>query len=325
MGKFDNFVSLDLGKMAADDTHFGKRSGKRIERFKVAPDTHRVMRILRGANDGSFYRIRSQHWGIPVGHGNTPPLSCARKHGDGTCYFCEEVNQYFNSGDPRQKELAQRMKSSVSVMSNVIDVNDPVNEDGTPKVLIWQYSWKLFQEVRAYFRDADYGDLTHPVTGRNFKISASIVSSQGNRKWTRYDLQVGAKPTELEHPEALNHLYDLDSTFPVKLYTYEEQQMIFDGTWDPRNPGQLPSPDAARPKPKPIASIFKSKEEAEPEAEPEADFESSKSSSSDDEFESSSSADGDDDWSDVLDDVDDDKQKAIRDKLDKLKKAAKKR
>jgi len=339
MGKYDNFVKIDHGKMNDDDSRFAKRGGKRFERLKIQVGSPRVIRFLRAPTDPSFYRIRSQHWGIPVGHGNTPPLLCARKHdSDGErCYFCEAVNDLFNNGDPNDRVLANRTKANVSVISNVIDVKDPVNADGTPKVLIWQYSWKVFQEIRAYFRDSDYGDLTHPETGRNFRVTASVVSSQGDRKWTRYDLQVGAQPTELEVPEALDHLYDIDASFPVKLYSYAEQKMIWDGTWDPRSGTSpaLPGPVATGShKPEKVefktalsvpemtksqADAFRKKiENPKPNM---ADW-VEKAAASEDEFESAASKD--DDWEDILDDVDDDKQKAIRAKLDALKKAAKK-
>ena len=257
--------------------------------------------------------MRSQHWGIPVGHGNTPPLSCSKKHEDTPCYFCEMVNEYYNSGDPRQNELARKSKASVSVIANVIDVKDPLNDDGTPKVLIWQFSWKLFQEVRSYFRDPDYGDLTHPETGRNFKITASVVSSQGARQWTRYDLQIGAKPTELDVPAALDHLYDLDNTFPVKVYTYDEQKMIFDGTWDPRT-GSKSLPSSA-------ASVAPKLDGPEPELPSAAATESPKDdefeTSKDDEFETAP----DDAWEDVLSE-DSGKQDDLKKKLDALKAAA---
>ena len=310
MGKFDNFVSLDLGQMAQDDSQFGRR--KRVNRLKVQVGQPRIIRILRGANDSTFYRVRSQHWNIPVGHGNVPPLACAKKHNDDSCYFCEMVNEYYNSGDPRLNEMARKMKSSVQVIANVIDVKDPYNEDGTPKVLLWQFSWKLFQEVRAYFRDPDYGDLTHPLTGRNFKISSSQVSSQGGKPWTRYELQVGAKPTELEVPDALDHLYDLDETYPVKLYSYDEQKMIFDGTWDPRSGSKaLPASTASK------APQLSAPTRPTPDA-PKVDDEFEPSTTvSDDEFETSS----DDEWGDVLAE-DTSKQVDMKKKLEALKAAA---
>jgi hypothetical protein len=325
MGNFDNFISLDLGKMDADDGRFGR--GKRIQRLKVAAGESKVIRILRGPTEASFYRIRSQHWKIPMGQGSNAPLSCSKKHADEPCYFCEQVNRLFNSDDPRENDLARQMKASVSVISNVIDVNDPVKEDGSPKVLIWNYSWKLFQDVRAYFRDPDYGDLTHPATGRNFKITASKVSSQGSRTWIRYDLQVGAKPTELEVPEALNNLHDLDETFPVKLYTYEEQKMIWNGEWNPRGGSAALPASAASTAPRiETTPAAPEKEEFETSADKDEgeDFETSADKDEGEDFETS--AQGDDEWDDLLDDsVDDEKQKDIRNKLNKLKKAAKKK
>jgi len=182
-------------------------------------------------------------------------------------------------------------------------------------VLIWQFSWKLFQEVRSYFRDPDYGDLTHPETGRNFKITASVVSSQGARQWTRYDLQIGAKPTGLDDPAALDHLYDLDTTFPVKVYTYDEQKMIFDGTWDPRSGSKsLPSsaasiaPKLDSPNPSPVAKATETDDADE--------FETASDDA--DEFETASD---DDEWGDVLAD-DSEKKNDMKKKLDALKAAA---
>ena len=319
MGKFDNFVSLDIGKMSADDNHFGARGAKRPDRLKVAPGETKVIRLLRAPDDSLFYRVRSQHWNIPVGHGKSgPPYACAAKHGTGSgsrCYFCEQVNDYYNSGDPRLKELASKSKQSISVVSNVLDVKNPYKADGSPNVMVWSYSWKMFQKVRAYFRDADYGDLTHPVTGRNFKLSASTATGNGGNSWIHHDLQIGANATELEVPEALDCLYDLDTCYPVKLYTYDEQKMIWDGTWDPRSGAPAleskspPKKSLQAPKEEPVAEEFEAEEEEE--APTEEAFEAA--------------ADSDDDWDDVLDDVDDDKQQAIRAKLDALKKAAKKK
>ena len=207
MGKYDDFIGLDLEEMNNDERQFGKR--KRIDRLKIPVGESKVIRFLRGPRDPKFYIVRKQHWGIPIGMGKTPPLPCNYSHFEESCYFCQVVNDYYNSGDPRKQDLARRMKASSSVMSNVIDADDPYNEDGTPKVQIYQYSWRLFSDIRSYFQNPEYGDLTHPMTGRNFKITASVVSSTGDRNWTRYDIQVGASPKELVAPEALDHLYDL--------------------------------------------------------------------------------------------------------------------
>ena len=232
MTNYDDFVSLDMDEMNKDGYRFGK--ARTINRLRILPGQPRVVRLLRAPTDNKYYRIRRQHWGIPIGMGKMPPLSCSKSHIDEPCYFCMMVNDYYNSGDPRKQELARKMRASTSVMSNVIDLKDPQNEDGTPKVQIWQYSWKVHQHIVGYFNNPEYGDLTHPKTGRNFKVTANVVSAQGNRTWTQYDLQVGANESELEVADALDHLYDLDDTFPLRFYNFDEQQGIFEGTFDPR-------------------------------------------------------------------------------------------
>jgi len=232
MSKYEDFISLDLGEMKSDERQFGKR--KRIDRLKIPAGESKVIRFLRGPRDPKFYIVRKQHWGIPIGMSKTPPLPCNYSHFEEPCFFCQTVNDYYNAGDPRKQDLARRMKASASVMSNVIDVDDPHNEDGTPKVQIYQYSWRLFSDIRSYFQNPEYGDLTHPMTGRNFKITASVTSNTGDRAWTRYDIQVGASPKELVVPEALDNLYDLDVEFPVKHWSLEEQEQIFEGVLDPR-------------------------------------------------------------------------------------------
>ena len=318
MSDYDNFVDLDYGQMRNDESRFGK--GKRINRLKINPGEGKVVRFLRASSDPKFYIIRKQHWGIPVGVAKSPPLLCARAYNDSPCHFCDQVNEYFNSGDPRKQSLARRIKASASVMSNVIDVKNPHNDDGSPNIYLWQYSWKVFQDIMGYFKSPDYGDLTHPVTGRNFKIRCEEVSNQGDRTWTKYIVQVGANPTELEVPEALENLYDLDSAFPLKFYTYEEQKSIFDGSFDPRN--------------QTVAPVLAGKEESKQLEEAVVDegesFESEQfeesvdveSPVSGDEVAASST---EEDWGELVDssDEDGDQKSDIMKKLDELKKVAK--
>ena len=308
MGKYDDFISLDMSGMTNDERQFGKR--KRIDRLKIPAGESKVIRFLRGPRDPKFYIVRKQHWGIPIGISKTPPLPCNYSHFDDQCFFCQVVNDYYNAGDPRKQDLARRMKASASVMSNVIDVDDPLNEDGTPKVQIYQYSWRLFSDIRSYFQNPEYGDLTHPLTGRNFKITANVVSSSGNKSWTRYDIQVGASPKELVVPEALDHLYDLDAEFPVKHWSFEEQEQIFEGTLDPKgSPGQSNLIAAAPPK----------KQIAAPDPmDLEDDFEPVPKKSPDPEAQEE-----EDEWSEVLSDDTSDSDDDVLKKLDELKKLAK--
>jgi len=297
MINYDNFIDLDFGKMRDDDSRFGK--GKRINRLKINTGETKVIRFLRAATDPKFYIVRKQHWGIPVGVGKTPPLACTKAHNSDNCYFCTMVNEYYNSGDPRKQSLARRMKATSSVTSNVIDIKDPLEDDGSPKVQIWQYSWKVYQDIMGYFRSPDYGDLTHPVSGRNFKVSCEVVSSQGDRQWTKYIIQVGANPTELEVPDALGHLYDLGNTFPLKFYSPDEQEAIFDGTLDPRTGSSTPT----------LGGNGEAKQIEEASTDSKEEFETQ---------------DSNEDWDDLVEDTpkEDGNTSVILDKLEELKRAA---
>ena len=309
MGKYDDFVSLDLGEMKNDERQFGKR--KRIDRFKIPAGESKVIRFLRGPRDPKFYIVRKQHWGIPIAMSKTPPLPCNYSHFEEPCFFCQVVNDYYNSGDPRKQDLARRMKASSSVMSNVIYVDDPYNEDCTPKVQIYQYSWRLFSDIRSYFQNPEYGDLTHPMTGRNFKITASVTSNTGERAWTRYDIQVGASPKELVVPEALDYLYDLDAEFPVKQWSFEEQEQIFEGILDPRTGSPQAVIGGNTTQTKQIQGGVEEKVEVQEEVK--------------DEFEpvaETVAKDEDDEWGEVLSSEDDGGQEDILKKLDELKKVA---
>lgn len=233
----EEFVKLDLDGMFDDERRFGRK--KKADRIKVLPGTSKVLRILRGKTDTKFYSVRRQHWGIPAGSSG-PPLSCAAAQDGGNCYFCDLVSEYYNSGDPRKKAQAGRMKASSSVMSNVIDVRDPVNDDGSPKVQLWQYTWAVFQDLMRYFKDSDYGDVTNPITGRNFKVSAEKIS-EGTNSFIKYKITPGANPSKLENMEALNHLIVLEEMYAPRFFTYDDQKLIAAGEFDPRQ-GKLPAP-----------------------------------------------------------------------------------
>jgi hypothetical protein len=307
----DEFVKLDLDGMFDDERRFGRK--KKADRIKVLPGTSVVLRILRGKTDTKFYSVRRQHWGIPQGSSG-PPLACATAHDGSDCYFCDLVSEYYNSGDPRKKALASRMKASSSVMSNVIDVRDPVNDDGSPKVQLWQYTWAIFQDLMRYFKDSEYGDVTNPSTGRNFKVSAEKVS-EGTSSFIKYKITPGANPSKLENMEALDHLIDLEEIFPPRFFTYDDQKSIAAGEFDPRK-GKLPAPPS---KPQ----LTEGSDTAD-EFFPEDDSPKPTKKVAEEEFEETS---GDGDWEDEFEEgeteetsSDDPKRDDVKKKLEDLKK-----
>ena len=227
------YVTTSTDELLEDEKQFGK--GKRTPRIKIEPGTKRNLRLLKAPTATKFYIVRKQHWNVPYGMGKVPPQTCSWAHAQESCYHCSQTNEYYNSGDPRFVGIARKIKASTNYMSNVLDLDDPTNEDGTPKVQVWQYSQTVFRDLKGYFQDPEYGDLAHPLSGRDLRVSAEITGEQGGNTWTKYSVRVRGKETLLEHLDALDSLYDLDEEYPLKVYPYSVQEGIFNGTLDPRS------------------------------------------------------------------------------------------
>jgi len=307
--KLKNYVSVSLDDILMDEGQFGKR--KSIPRIKFQPGEERILRIIKAPTASKFHIVRMQHWNIPVGAQRTVPQLCSYRHKDEPCYYCEMVNEYFNLDDPRKQQLARKMKANPSFICNVVDINDTHNEDGTPKVQIWQMSMTVFRELKTYFTDKDYGDITHPLTGHDIKVKSEIVGEGANRTWTKYSVRCRAKATELPDLDALDHLIDLEAQYPLIIHDYETQKGIFEGTLDPRKPNSSSSRTlSAAPETKSLPAaddddFFESEKPAKPVVEAKPEPAPDPISEDDD----------DDDWDDLDDDGTDEKVADIKKSL----------
>ena len=228
------YVSVDLDDISKVQDKFGKRT--RIPKIKVNPGEEKLLRIVKAPSDRRFFIVRVSHWNIPVGVGKTPPQACSYKHFGKNCYFCEVVNDYFNSGDPRKAELARNMKPAISYTSNVVDINDPTNDDGTPKVQLWSYSESVFKELMYYVKNKEeYGDIFHPETGRDIRLQSEVVGSNTESTYTKHKIKIRGKVSPVFDMAVFDHLHDLEKERPLREFSYEQQIGIFDGSLDYRN------------------------------------------------------------------------------------------
>ena len=227
------YVSVKTDDLLEDEKKFGK--GKRIGRIKIEAGTKRNLRLLKAPTETKFYVVRKQHWNVPYGMGKVPPQTCSWAHAQESCYHCSQTNEYFNSGDPRFVSIGRKIKASTSYISNVLDLDDPLNDDGTPKVQVWQYSQTVFRDLKGYFQDPEYGDLAHPLTGRDIRVTAEITGEQGGNTWTKYAIKLRAKETPLDNLDALDSLYVLADEYPIRVHDYKTQEGIFNGSLDPRS------------------------------------------------------------------------------------------
>ena len=229
-----DYISVDIDEIAKVQERFGKRV--RIPTIRVSAGEEKDLRIIKAPTDRRFFIVRVHHWNIPIGVMRTPPQACSYKHFGRKCYFCEVVNEYYNSGDPRKADLARKMKATISYTSNVIDMNDAVTEDGLPKVQLWQYSESVFKELMYYVKNKDeYGDIFHPQEGRDIRLQSEVVGGTGGTTYTKHKIKIRGKASPVSDLAVFDHIHDLEEERSLKEFTYEQQIGIFDGTFDYRS------------------------------------------------------------------------------------------
>jgi len=229
-----DYVSVDLDEIAKVQEKFGRRV--RIPTIRINPGEEKLLRILKAPTDRRFFIVRVHHWNIPIGVGKTPPQACAYKHFGRNCYFCEVVNEYYNSGDPRKAELARNMKATISYTSNVIDLGDLTTDEGTPKIQLWTYSESVFKELCFYVKNKEeYGDIFHPTEGRDIRLQSEVVGSAGGTSYTKHKIKVRGNASAVPSEDVFEYLYDLEKERSLREFSYEQQMGIFDKTLDFRS------------------------------------------------------------------------------------------
>lgn len=198
-------------KMDKIRDHFKQTAGgsSDIDWMKIPEPTRRekevkvIYRILppwgKSAN-GFFYYAAGMHNGFSVGGRNTAiPCPESREAEDkDKCPVCIFISRLKNSGDAAHSKLADRIRMNRRYFVNAIDLSEDA-EDNDVKVFGTNY--KFIEFILDSFEE--YGDLTHPVKGRNITIIRT-----GRMLRTRYRYRVAKKATPVEYDP--KSLYQLD-------------------------------------------------------------------------------------------------------------------
>ena len=330
------YVSVDLDEISKAEEQFGRRV--RTPVIKIKPGETKMLRVIKPPTSRTFFIVRVQHWGIPIGVQKTPPQTCNYKHFNSPCYFCEVTSEYYDSGDPRKAQIGGRIKANTSYISQVIDLSDPTNDDGTPKVQIWQYSETIWNDLKYYVKNKeDYGDIFHPKTGRDIRLTSELVGNSGGNTYTKHKIKVRGKDSAVPDKAVYDHLLDLEKERQINEFTYEQQKGIFDGTLDFRKGTPKALPGNGHGIPKLVESTssdgFDDDDEFESAATSEVDDDgfddksggipASMEEPASEKVAESNEVDDDDDWNDVMSDDEDDEK--VADMKSKLKAALNKK
>ena len=212
-------MAIDLEKIKEVHANLSGKGGSGMSDtfLKVEEGTNAVRILPPKEDDSDFYAMTKLHR-IPMADGMVKNIHCRQVHGE-QCPIC---NLYYSLWkEPTKDEtLARQIKGRDRYYMNVVD-----RESGEVKIL--SIGIILFKKIIAAMVDPDYGDITDPEAGHDFKI-IKVMEGQ----WPKYD-QSAPRPkssptgSAKEVAEWMDSLHDIQSL--VKLEDYEELKQIAEG------------------------------------------------------------------------------------------------
>lgn len=208
------------------------------------------------------------------------------------CPICEAVAKLRQSQDPADIEMAKNSRAKTQIMSNIIDLDDPVwtqeniNEKkaknvsaehlpklGDPKVQVFTYGITIMNQILDFFQDGV--DLTNLSEGRDLTLTREGTGIQ-----TKYRTRpsMTASPAPITDAQLDEHLEDLDELAPF--FTMEQMEASLSGATrqevyalarketEELEEGESSEPEATE---KPEAAAELPPHEEEPEAEAKGD------------------------------------------------------
>lgn len=200
-------------KMEERNKELSTRGGGKIPFFTIKEGTTR-MRTLPVPKDEEFALEANYVFISKEAGGFISPTTFNKK-----CAWTEKYDKLAASKDPQDKILADRMKPKKKFFSPHIKYTDElgkvVNEQSGVKLLI--LTNKLYQAMIDYFLDDDYGDMTDPLEGYDFKYK--------RKGTTMLDTEYSVRPCKTSKlPKQYRKIYDIKAMMMEFVPSYEETQ-----------------------------------------------------------------------------------------------------
>jgi hypothetical protein len=183
-----------------------------LNKFYQIPEGSNAVRILPWKDDEKEFYAETKIHRVPGPDNNVRNIHCRKVHGE-NCPMCDLYYALWKTGRKEDEDLARQIKPRARYYMNVLD-----RESGDIKIL--SVGVILFKKVIAAMLDEDFGDITDPESGHDFKIVKEM-----DGQWPKYDQSAPRpKSSKLGTPaevascmESLHEIHDL-----VKLEEYEE-------------------------------------------------------------------------------------------------------
>ena len=157
------------------------------------------------------YNINNKSYLSPASFGRPDPI----------VEFAEKLKRMGTKEDYREaKKLEPKLRTFVPVI---------VRGQESEGIKFWGFGKTVYQELLGYFADPDYGDLSHPINGRD--IIVDYAAPEGGASYPTTTLRVKPNATKLaEDNEKMKQLLEsqTDITTIYKELTYDELKKILE-------------------------------------------------------------------------------------------------
>jgi hypothetical protein len=229
------------------------------ESWQPQPGDGNKIRACPPKPGAKFYQRVDFHYSIGPKNRTFP---CARSISeDETCALCDIADQLKASDDVAQQAEYKQVKAKKRYLIAIVDIN--AKDKG---IQVWRAPTTCWRDIVMIIRDPDWGNITHPITGRNIKVIKT-----GQKLNTDYTIQVLPNPTKFPlEMSALDELPDLLDTVTFADDTEMEQAYYDEGDGDEGDEYEV-EPEGEGDGDAPEAVAGEEAEEFQPEAEPEVE------------------------------------------------------
>jgi|TARA_Y100000310_G_scaffold235353_1_gene238390 hypothetical protein len=183
-----------------------------LQKFYQIPEGTNSVRILPWKDEEREFYAETKIHRVPQPDGNNRNVHCRKLHGE-ACPLCDMYYALWKTGRSEDEDLARKIKPRARYYMNILD-----RESGDVRIL--SIGVILFKKIIGAMLDPDFGDITDPKSGHDFKIVKEM-----DGPWPKYDQsqprpkssELGTKQETAGIMESLHEIHGL-----VKLEEYED-------------------------------------------------------------------------------------------------------
>jgi len=183
-----------------------------LKKFYQIPEGSNAVRILPWRDDEREFYAETKIHRVPGPDDSVKNMHCRKVHGE-ACPMCDLYFALWKTGRKEDETLARQIKPRARYYLNIL-----ARESGDIKIL--SIGVILFKKIIGAMLDEDFGDITDPETGHDFKIVKEM-----DGQWPKYDQSqprpksspLGSKAEIASFMDSLHEIHEL-----VKLEEYED-------------------------------------------------------------------------------------------------------